>query len=203
MSRLLSEKRIITVDTTSENPNTFDVGACVIDSTNEAIYVSDGASWTEIQLGSDIAVTYEALNASGAIDTSLSNGATASTVPSSSAVKSYVDGEIGDIPTPIPTRGGYIYADGNDIGKTNGHEIGLISGNCNIVVAGVVQANYYHTVYNYSNNTYTITSNAGAVLVDAAAGKGAGQSVQILGAQKMVFIKEHSGDDIIVYRESI
>ena len=45
MSRLLSEKRIISVDTTSVNANTFEAGACVIDSTNESLHVSDGTNW--------------------------------------------------------------------------------------------------------------------------------------------------------------
>ncbi len=200
MSRLLSEKRIITIDTTSTNANTFDDGACVIDAANGAVYVSDGTNWSEVQLGGGD-VTYEALNASGDIDTNLANGGTASTVPSSQAVKTYVDDSV---ITPIPTSGGHEFAAARPLGYTRtGHEIGVIADNCDVMCGDILNANYMHTVYNYSNSTLRISSDSGNILFDISTKTQNLGSVDILGGQKMVFIKRVGENEVCVYRESL
>ena len=143
MSRLLSEKRIISVDTASVNANLFDDGACVIDATNNAIKISDGSAWTELAIGTETAVTYEALNASGDVDVHLSS-AQANTVPSSAAVKSYVDDNVHP-----GTNGRMVYNGSQAIGETRMNEIGAITSNCTLLVDFIMSAGLIMEVYNY------------------------------------------------------
>lgn len=158
MSRLLSEKRIISVNTASVAANTFDDGACVIDATNNAIKISNGTAWTELAIGTETAVTYEALDASGDIDTNLSS-ATANTVPSSAAVKSYVDSQA------FPgITGALTYNGSQAIGTTRAHEIGVIVANCTLTVDHVMGAGLVMEVYNYTTGDFTISASSGSIL---------------------------------------
>jgi len=200
MSRLLSEKRIISVDTTSVNANLFDVGACVIDSTNESLHVSDGTNWTEIQLGSDTAVTYAALDASGDIDTNLSTAA-ANTVPSSQAVKSYVDANT----SSIGRTGGMVYGGATPIGAADsGDEYGIVTDNCDILPNGPIAAGWIFEVWNYTAATFRISTDDGSnTLADIAAKTGPASAIDILGSQKITFIKARGENYIACYRSSI
>ena len=190
MSRLLSEKRIISVDTASVNANLFDDGACVIDATNNAIKISNGTAWTELAIGTPTAVTYEALVASGDIDDNLSS-AQANTVPSSAAVKSYVDDNI----TP-GTNGRLEYSGAVNIGETRLNEIGSIAANATLVVDYIMGMGLIMEVYNYTTADYTITASSGGI-ADVQARNSAG-TIVIRAGQCIKFVA--GSDEVLAYR---
>lgn len=194
MSRLLSEKRIISVDTTSVNANTFDDGACVIDATNNAIKISNGTAWTEIAIGTETAVTYEALLASGDIDENLSTAA-ANTVPSSAAVKSYVDGK----PEPITTRAGIDFNGATPVGgSATSHEVGQIVANCELIPNGFIGNGIIAEVHNYHpTDTFTITTSS-QVMEDIAFRSGLTNSIDLAPGQNIKFVG--ISDRVLGYR---
>jgi len=194
MSRLLSEKRIISVDTASVDASAFDNGACVIDSTNNAIKVSNGTNWTAVPIGTETAVTYEALDASGDIDTNLSS-AQANTVPSSAAVKSYVDSQ----PSPIATRAGINFDGATPIGGTaTDHEVGQIIDDCGLTPNGFIGNGIIAEVYNYHpTDTFRITADS-AVMEDIAMRTGLTASIDLAPGQVIKFIG--TSDRVVGYR---
>lgn len=192
MSRLLSEKRIIAVDTTAGTAGAedYNAGAVVVDTAASAVYVSDGADWTEVVLGSDIAVSSD-----------ISAAADNDTVAGSLAAKTYIDDEINglSIPTLIPTIfSGYPTA---GIAASGAHEMGAISANAPLLSGRIMAADLVCEVYNYTNTDITITDADGNGIVDVAFNRTAG-TIEILAGQKITFINNR-GTNVAAFRSSI
>ena len=179
MSRLLSEKRIIDVDTTGGTAGAadYDNGSVVVDSKASAVYVSNGTAWTEIVLGSDIT-----------LDTDLASGATDADAASALAAKTYTDDQISalSIPTVIPTVG--VQYPTINIASTGGHEIGIITANCGIDTAAILGDFLVVEVYNYTANRFTITDLRTVGITDLSASGSPAAGIDIFPGQKIKFI---------------
>lgn len=196
MSRLLSEKRLIAVDTTTDDASNYDAGACVIDTGRNEIKVSNGATWSTVQLSAD--VTFETLSAALDIDADLSNGAAADTIPSSAAVKTYVDNEIGAISIPsIPNVNSIAgSATPNQVINSIGSTLHVsINADSDIILFTGSESSV--TLYNYNKTNFTVTfldkdSNPLSVRDFAAdpTGKASVTSKVLSPGQKMLFITD-------------
>lgn len=197
MSRLLSEKRIIKVDTSNgtSGANEYADGAVVVDATASAVYVSNGTNWTEVVLGSDVT-----------LDTDLSTGASDTDAASALAAKTYTDNEIAALSIPPAEKrhsGGFEYDGTFSIGRSSEHEYGHITSDSDLGGTQISSSRSRVEVYNYSSSTFTITEDSGSPIMDVAANRAA-VTIDILGSQKIVFVTDATGTNMLsAFRQSI
>lgn len=204
MSRLLSEKRIIAVDTSdgTAGAGSFDNGAVVVDTVSEKVWVSDGASWTEVVLGSNLSVaTNISLVEEG--DTTVAGSLAAKTYIDAQiiAANGYTDTEISDIVIPTITPTIYAGYPAATIGESEAHEMGMISGDAGLESNKIMGKSLVCEVYNYSNTTRTITDIDGNGILDVADNR-TQATIDILGGQKITFINNR-GSLVAAFRSSI
>lgn len=203
MSRLLSEKRLIAVDTTADAASNYDAGACVIDTGQKEIKVSNGTTWSTVQISTD--VTFETLSAALDIDADLSDGATADTIPSSTAVKTYVDDEISGISIPtVPVMAAAVGSTTpNQLIAPRGATLhASINADSGITLDSIGETSV--TLYNYNRTDFTITfldtSTNPVPAVDFAddpRGTTTVTSKVLSSGQKMLFITDPDGNHFL------
>jgi hypothetical protein len=182
MARLITEKRLVVVDTSTEDAGNFAAGDAVIDSTNGKISVSNGTAWTDLPLGGG-SVAYADLPT----DEDLSNGATANTVPSSSATKSYVDANANII------WDGDVDLDGATI-DTALNGIYNIVRNVTINTDPMVANGTHVQVFNYTNSAWTIMeATSGNGIYDVSAGT-SDSGIELLPGQKVDIVYAARGN---------
>lgn len=182
MARLITEKRLVVVDTSTEDAGNFAAGDAVIDSTNGKISVSNGTAWTDLPLGGG-SVAYADLPT----DEDLSNGAAANTVPSSSATKSYVDANANIIWTGIVDLDGVII-------DTELNGVYNIVRDVGINTDSMVSNGTHVQVFNYTTDAWSIIEDTSSNLIyDVAAGT-SGAAIELLPGQKVDIVYAARGN---------